>query len=67
MTTAGELRSGKGHRDENFPVASVLIDARHGLKAADDVIRNYADMSAIREQVATLHNRYLELAQQPRA
>ena len=29
MTTAGELRSGKGHRDENFPVASVLIDARH--------------------------------------
>ena len=29
MTTAGELRSGKGHRDENFPVASVLIDAHH--------------------------------------
>jgi len=29
MTTAGELRSGKGHRDENFPVASRLIDARH--------------------------------------
>src|SRR5215467_13194050 len=29
MTTAGELRSGKGHRDENFPVASFLIDARH--------------------------------------
>jgi squalene synthase HpnC len=29
MTTAGELRSGKGHRDENFPVASWLIDARH--------------------------------------
>jgi hypothetical protein len=26
---AGELRSGKGHRDENFPVASRLIDARH--------------------------------------
>ncbi|HYX43165.1 MAG TPA: squalene/phytoene synthase family protein, partial [Pyrinomonadaceae bacterium] len=25
----GELRSGKGHRDENFPVASWLIDARH--------------------------------------
>src|SRR3984893_8506056 len=37
------------------------------LKAADDVIRNYADMSAIREQVASLHTRYLELAQQPRA
>jgi len=29
MTTAAELRSGKGHRDENFPVASRLIDARH--------------------------------------
>ena len=29
MSTAGELRSGKGHRDENFPVASRLIDARH--------------------------------------
>jgi len=29
MTAAGELRSGKGHRDENFPVASRLIDARH--------------------------------------
>jgi squalene synthase HpnC len=29
MATAGELRSGKGHRDENFPVASWLIDARH--------------------------------------
>jgi hydroxysqualene synthase len=26
---AAELRSGKGHRDENFPVASRLIDARH--------------------------------------
>lgn len=29
MTPAGELRSGKGHRDENFPVASHLIAARH--------------------------------------
>lgn len=29
MTTAGELRSGKGHRDENFPVASRVISARH--------------------------------------
>jgi len=28
MTQAGELRSGKGHRDENFPVASHLIAAR---------------------------------------
>jgi squalene synthase HpnC len=29
MTTAAELRSGKGHRDENFPVASRLISPRH--------------------------------------
>ena len=29
MTSASELRSGKGHRDENFPVASRLIPARH--------------------------------------
>jgi squalene synthase HpnC len=29
MTTATEFRSGKGYRDENFPVASRLIPARH--------------------------------------
>jgi squalene synthase HpnC len=29
MTGATELRSGKGHRDENFPVASLLIAAKH--------------------------------------
>ena len=32
------------------------------LKAADDVIRNDADMSAVRAQVEALHARYLELA-----
>jgi dephospho-CoA kinase len=32
------------------------------LKAADDVIHNDTDMSAVREQVAALHARYLELA-----
>ena len=37
------------------------------LKAADDVIHNDTDMSAVREQVATLHGRYLELAAGPRA
>jgi dephospho-CoA kinase len=37
------------------------------LKAADDVIRNDADMSAVREQVETLHARYLEFASQPRS
>ena len=29
MTSASQLRSGKGHRDENFPVASWIIHSRH--------------------------------------
>jgi squalene synthase HpnD/squalene synthase HpnC len=46
MTTAAELRSGKGHRGENFPVASKLIAARYRkpimafydfVRVADDV------------------------------
>jgi dephospho-CoA kinase len=37
------------------------------LKAADDVIHNDTDMSAVRNQVAALHARYLELAARPRA
>ena len=54
MSTAGELRSGKGHRDENFPVASRLIDARHRgiilafyefVRVADD-IADHADACA---------------------
>ena len=36
------------------------------LKAADDVIRNDSDMSAVRDQVAALHARYLELAARQR-
>lgn len=36
------------------------------LKAADDVIRNDADLSAVRDQVTALHARYLELAARPR-
>jgi squalene synthase HpnC len=54
MSTAAELRSGKGHRDENFPVASWLIDARHRgiilrfyefVRVADD-IADHATLSA---------------------
>jgi dephospho-CoA kinase len=37
------------------------------LKAADDVITNEADMSAVQNQVAALHTRYLELSAQPRS
>ncbi len=51
MKTATETRSGKGHRDENFPVASQLISPRHRapimafynfVRAADDVADNAA-------------------------
>jgi dephospho-CoA kinase len=37
------------------------------LKAANDVIHNDTDMSAVRDQVATLHARYLDLAGRPRS
>jgi dephospho-CoA kinase len=36
------------------------------LKAAHDVIKNDGDMTAVRDQVAALHTRYLELAKQAR-
>jgi squalene synthase HpnC len=54
MSTAAELRSGKGHRDENFPVASHLIHPRHRatilafyefVRTADD-IADHASLSA---------------------
>jgi squalene synthase HpnC len=54
MTSAGSLRSGKSHRDENFPVASWLIQPRHrGLilafyqfvRTADD-IADHATLAA---------------------
>lgn len=37
------------------------------LRAANDVIHNDTDMSAVRDQVAALHGRYLELAARPRS
>jgi hydroxysqualene synthase len=49
MRTAADVKSGKGHRDENFPVASGLIAPRHRgiilafyrfVRAADDVADN---------------------------
>jgi squalene synthase HpnC len=54
MTTASELRSGKGHRDENFPVASWIIHPRHRalilafynfVRTADD-IADHATLAA---------------------
>jgi squalene synthase HpnC len=54
VTSATEARSGKGHKDENFPVASHLISPRHCgpilafyyfVRAADDVA-DHATLSA---------------------
>jgi squalene synthase HpnC len=54
MTTASDLRSGKTHRDENFPVASWIIHPRHRalilafynfVRTADD-IADHADLAA---------------------
>lgn len=55
MTNVSEFRSGKGHRDENFPVASWLIHPRHRslilafykfVRCADDI----ADHSSLPAQ-----------------
>ena len=54
MNDADELRSGKGHRDENFPVASWIIHPRHRalilafynfVRTADD-IADHAELPA---------------------
>ncbi len=63
MTRASELRSGKTHRDENFPVASWIIHPRHRalilafynfVRTADDI----ADHSTLGESDKL---RYLDL------
>ena len=55
MISAAQARSGKGHRDENFPVASRLIHPRHRapilafyefVRTADDI----ADHSSLAPQ-----------------
>ena len=54
MSSASDLRSGKTHRDENFPVASWIIHPRHRalilafynfVRTADD-IADHATLSA---------------------
>src|SRR5437870_6331457 len=63
MTTASDLRSGKTHRDENFPVASWIIHPRHRalilsfynfVRTADDI----ADHATLGEDEKL---RYLDL------
>src|ERR1700757_3755642 len=65
MTGAAELRSGKGHRDENFPVASLLIRAKHRapilafyefVRTADDI----ADHPTLRPDEKLAHLDALE-------
>jgi squalene synthase HpnC len=69
MTTASELRSGKTHRDENFPVASWIIHPRHRalilafynfVRTADD-IADHATLSE-HEKLAYLDLLEAELA-----
>jgi squalene synthase HpnC len=47
MTGVEALRSGKGHRDENFPVASLLISAKHRapILAFYDFVRTADDIA----------------------
>jgi len=52
--------------DEARAILNAQTSRTARLKAAHDVIKNEGDMSAVRDQVATLHARYLELAQQAR-
>ena len=61
MRTPAELKSGKTHRDENFPVASVIIHPRHrGIilafyrfaRAADDIADHPS--ASVEEKLALL-------------
>lgn len=65
MVSAAQLRSGKGSRDENFPVASRLVHPRHRrviltfyefVRVADDI----ADHSALSESEKLRHLDRLE-------
>src|SRR5712672_2856661 len=65
MTTASELRSGKTHRDENFPVASWIIHPRHRalilafynfVRTADDI----ADHATLEASAKLAHLDLLE-------
>ena len=69
MSAEARLASGKGHRDENFPVASHLIAARHRpaimafyrfARAADDIADNAA--AAESEKLALLESMRATLA-----
>ncbi len=63
MTTAAELRSGKSHRDENFPVASWIIHPRHRalILAFYNFVRTADDIADHATLPADEKLRYLDL------
>jgi squalene synthase HpnC len=63
MTSASELRSGKTHRDENFPVASWLIQPRHRalILAFYNFVRTADDIADHATLEAAGKLRYLDL------
>jgi squalene synthase HpnC len=63
MTTASELRSGKTHRDENFPVASRIIHPRHRglILAFYNFVRTADDIADHATLEASEKLRYLDL------
>jgi len=61
------LARDRSTRAEAQAILAAQVSRSARLKAADDVIRNDADMSAVQAQVAALHARYLELARAPRS
>jgi squalene synthase HpnC len=63
MTTAAELRSGKTHRDENFPVASWIIHPRHRalILAFYNFVRTADDIADHATLPANEKLRYLDL------
>ena len=63
MTTAAELRSGKTHRDENFPVASWIIHPRHRalILAFYNFVRTADDLADHATLPAEEKLRYLDL------
>jgi squalene synthase HpnC len=63
MTTASELRSGKTHRDENFPVASWIIHRRHRalILAFYNFVRTADDIADHPKLDASVKLAYLDL------
>ena len=63
MTSASDLRSGKTHRDENFPVASWIIHPRHRalILAFYNFVRTADDIADHATLAADEKLRYLDL------